>query len=228
MGLLSLLSAITLGDEANNLYRDGRFKEAFAIYDSLVSSGVRNPYLYYNLANTYYRLGKRGYALLYYLKAFYYIPYDEDLSHNIKLLTGEEAPKNPLWRFVKEILYSLNIRQWLLVFFVLFSSFSLTVSYFILKRQEVFLWVSITLLATSSIPLFFSLYWMKVLNSHQAVVIETTEARSGPGENFQKIMEFNEATPCRILRKEGRWVLITKGGGIGGWVKADYIRDVTP
>jgi len=228
MALLSLLLAISPVERANQLYRDGKFQDAFAIYDSLVSSGIKNPYLYYNLGNTCYRLNKKGYALLYYLKAFYYIPYDVDLRHNINLLTGEAVSKNPLLRFLKKTLYSMNIGQWLMLFLILFALFSILISLFILKRVESFLWVSLIFLIISFIPLSFSLYWMKELNSHQAVVVETAEARSGPGENFQKLVEFSEATPCRILRREAGWVLITRGGGSGGWVKEEHVKEVNP
>jgi len=72
--------------EANELYTEGDFEGAERLYLRLEQAGVVDKDLYYNLGNTYYRLGRIGKAVLYYRRAQSLAPRDEDLKANLKLL----------------------------------------------------------------------------------------------------------------------------------------------
>ena len=69
---------------ANDLYSEKRYAQSAQAYESLIQKGVRNGYLYYNLANTYIRMGKTGPAVLNYIRARKWIPRDENLEANLK------------------------------------------------------------------------------------------------------------------------------------------------
>ena len=62
---------------ANDLYAKSKFQEAADSYESLIQRGINNGYLYYNLGNTYIRLGKIGPAILNYIHAQKLIPRNE-------------------------------------------------------------------------------------------------------------------------------------------------------
>jgi tetratricopeptide (TPR) repeat protein len=74
--------------EANQCYQEGKFNEALEHYKKLENLGYQSGALYYNMGNTYYKLGAVGYAILYYEKAAKLIGNDEDLIANF-----EHAPK---------------------------------------------------------------------------------------------------------------------------------------
>ncbi len=64
---------------ANDLYSMNKYQEAADTYESIRIKGLNNGYLYYNLGNTYIRLGKTGPAILNYIRAYNFIPRDENL-----------------------------------------------------------------------------------------------------------------------------------------------------
>ncbi|HEX9252844.1 MAG TPA: tetratricopeptide repeat protein, partial [Ignavibacteriaceae bacterium] len=55
--------------KANELYKNNQYQLAIDEYNKLISQGYEGASLYYNLGNAHYRLGKVGYAILYYEKA---------------------------------------------------------------------------------------------------------------------------------------------------------------
>ena len=57
----------------------------------LAHSKLRNGKIYYNLANAYFFSDELGLAILNYRKAELYMPYNEQLQHNIKFTKGQTA-----------------------------------------------------------------------------------------------------------------------------------------
>lgn len=70
---------LTSPELAKNVYRS-----AANYYDSIISSGVVNAGLYYNLGNVYVRLEKPGKAILNYRKALLYSPNDSQIKYNLE------------------------------------------------------------------------------------------------------------------------------------------------
>jgi tetratricopeptide (TPR) repeat protein len=55
--------------KGNTYYREGAYDKAIEAYEKLVDEGYIGTSLFYNLGNANYRIGKIGYAILYYEKA---------------------------------------------------------------------------------------------------------------------------------------------------------------
>ena len=64
-------SQVTL---ANELYHEKNYQGAADIFEKLIDQGATNGYLYYNLGNTYMRLGNTGSAILNYVRARSFLP----------------------------------------------------------------------------------------------------------------------------------------------------------
>jgi len=69
--------------EANQAYKDGRFRDAAGRYLQLIENGAVNGHIYYNLGNAYFRLGDLGRAIVHYERARLLIPRDADLIFNL-------------------------------------------------------------------------------------------------------------------------------------------------
>ena len=80
---------------ANDLYAKSKFQQAADSYESLIQRGVNNGYLYYNLGNTYIRLGKIGPAILNYIHAKKLIPRNENLRANLNFAIQQTQDKIP-------------------------------------------------------------------------------------------------------------------------------------
>jgi hypothetical protein len=91
-------------EEAAILYR-----KALDRFVSVAQQGrVRNTRLYYNIANTHYRLGDLGKAILYYRRAELLNPADRNLRHNLEFVRSERVdnlPPNQLSRLARVLFF---------------------------------------------------------------------------------------------------------------------------
>ena len=90
-------------DEGNQRYQAGDFDGALERYAQILDDGLESGELYYNIGNTYFKLGELGPAILYYERARRLMPSDGDLLANLELarsLTADEiAPLPGFWLF---------------------------------------------------------------------------------------------------------------------------------
>ena len=143
--------------KAGALYRNGEFDKAIKIYEDLRSEGYEGTSLYFNLANTYYRIGKLGYAILNYERALKNSPSDEDVKHNLafaSLSTVDRIQPLPTF-FVFEwwdsLLASLSVNGWTYItFFFYILLMAMIVIYFFAKtifQQKLILFSGLGVLA---------------------------------------------------------------------------------
>ncbi|MCL1901907.1 MAG: tetratricopeptide repeat protein [Firmicutes bacterium] len=83
-------------ESAENSFGAGDYKQAIEIYESLIQiEKVKNPYLYYNLSNAYYRSGELGKAIVNIEKAFILKPADKNIRHNRLFLRNKAGAGEP-------------------------------------------------------------------------------------------------------------------------------------
>ena len=78
------LEAVDIYNKANQHYASNDFQSALSNYLVVIERGVKNPQLYYNLGNTYFKLGEPGYAILYYEKALALRSFDRETRENLE------------------------------------------------------------------------------------------------------------------------------------------------
>lgn len=69
--------------QANQLYNQNQFHEAATIYEQAIALGMKNGHLYYNLGNSFFRMGNLPKAILNYVKAQNLLPRNEDVEANL-------------------------------------------------------------------------------------------------------------------------------------------------
>jgi tetratricopeptide (TPR) repeat protein len=84
--------------KGNALYEEGDYQGAVDEYVDLVNSGTVDENLYYNLANSYYRIDELGEAVLFYERALRLVPRDTDVRENLALVRSQLRDK----QFVRE------------------------------------------------------------------------------------------------------------------------------
>lgn len=67
---------------ANEMYKQGQYSDAAALYEEILKNGV-SPELYYNLGNSYYKADETGLAILNYERALRLDPGLNDASYNL-------------------------------------------------------------------------------------------------------------------------------------------------
>ena len=217
----------TAFDEANTAYQKGDFKAAAPLYEEVIRSNPGRPALYYNLGNTYFRMGLKGKAMLAYLRALRLAPRDADIRWNIQVLKTVltdrvETPDRNLVQLglmkmldhvtMGEIGVSLTAALsllWLLAFLSflwpeghLFTGF---------VRVAVIIGIGVTML-------FFILKTQE--EKDPAVVILQNEiyARYGPSYKETKAFLLHEGTDAKVIDETGDWIFVRVANHNTGWI----------
>ncbi|MCA9407687.1 MAG: tetratricopeptide repeat protein, partial [Candidatus Omnitrophica bacterium] len=80
---------------AEAFYKQGEFAQAASAYEEILTAGGESGAIYYNLGNTYYKMGELGKAMLNYEKARQLIPRDSDLNFNYHYLRSKLGLTDP-------------------------------------------------------------------------------------------------------------------------------------
>ena len=84
--------AAPLKAAADSAYVQGNYRQAVALYDSLLTQG-ESAELYYNLGNAYYRLDDITHAVLNYERALRLAPGDADVRFNLQMARSKTIDK---------------------------------------------------------------------------------------------------------------------------------------
>lgn len=223
-------------NEANDLYANSYFEDARKIYTGILKDGYESFELYYNLANSCYRLNEVGNSIYYYEKAKLLNPNNDDLEHNLELakLRIENlpavVPEMSLISFFKKIVMSVSVNIWGILSIVLFLSF-LLMFYFYIKAKvsrskKIRLIISFSLLFISIITILFTAYQYKRMNAvNVAIVIsEKIQATSSPDESATVLFTMYEGYKVFIEKKTNEWCEVTLTDGKKAWIKKEHIR----
>ncbi len=225
------LNPLGLFNEASSLYTAGKYREALALYASLDSLGYQSGELYFNLGNTYYKLGQIGKAILYYEKAKRFIENEEDLKVNLELALARTKDKIPeLPKFFLEALlehvldfFSLGALGFLVLLF-LYG----TAAIFIFQLRDLFGVNSLvgqifkyTFLVLFMLSLvLFVLKSSRLATHREAVVLNpVVNLKSEPREQSTTISVIHEGLKVEISRKEQDWMEVKLPDGTKGWIE---------
>ncbi len=222
------------GDElffkANQFYKNSNYKEAARLYTELTDTGYVSGHIFYNLGNTYFRLGDLGHAILNYERARLLIPRDADLKFNLEYAKDRtrdavDVPTRPL----------ATIFFWLDTFSLdeLFGILSIINALFfaalilrLLHKRE---WTFIALTIVTVIWLVsgssLGVKWYQLVNDPRGVIIaDEVNALAGPDSKDSELFKLHVGTIVEIERVEGTWALITISEGKRGWMRKEMIE----
>ena len=112
--------------KGNELYKNNQYQLAIDEYNKLIKQGYEGTSIYYNLGNAHYRLGKIGYAILYYEKALKFSPSDEDIKHNLSLARlgmkdkVDTLPPFFIFNLWEGMLASFSVTGWTVIVYIVF------------------------------------------------------------------------------------------------------------
>ena len=215
---------------ANDLYAMNKYQEAADTYESIRKKGLINGYLYYNLGNTYIRLGKTGPAILNYIRAYNFIPRDENLQANLNYAIQQTKDKIPLPDKGKiltlffwvndlclgeliELAFIINLIFWLILiawFYYRFSTLKLFRNLFF-----IILFISIC-------SVFIKLDVQS--NSITGVVMtKKVSVKSSHDLTNKTLFELHEGALVKVINKHKNWYEIRLNENQKGWVPIDSL-----
>ncbi|MFH1799799.1 MAG: tetratricopeptide repeat protein [Candidatus Omnitrophota bacterium] len=220
--------------EANTSYRTGDYAKAAELYESLLEQKPRVAAFYYDLANTYVRLGKLSRAILNYEKALRLDPRDGDIRENLRYTRGlleyrVEDTRNWYLKATEAVLKYMTEREvYVVVLAVLFVFLAGGILYFLSERgvfwnpwqQFVFI-----VLLLAALVAFGKQVQSNVIRD--AIVMQKEcEARYGPSEHDQVAFRMGEGIKVFVMDRREDWSRVILTNGESGWVKDSDIAEV--
>ena len=217
-------------------YQNKNFDKALDNFLLAKNSGAKNPDVYYNIGNTYFRLNNISKAIVYYKRALLldssYKPAINNLEFTLSMTKDKqiETEDNFISRLIIRTLYFFPINKLLIIILLLvsvivsiihvewkFTNIDRTIIRFI-NFILLFFLIIISGLTTSRIYL--------LQNNNEAVITNNTiYVFSGPSESFTRLFTLHEGTVLKVHKEEADWSQITTLNGFSGWINSNsYIK----
>lgn len=228
------LNTDSLFSAANRAYDNKDFAAALDGYQKLEKGDCVSAPLYYNIGNCYFRQGKLGYAILYYLRAKRLSPRDDDINSNLTyarqfMPTSLEGVRiNPVTSFFDRLVdpFTLDGMAWFASF--AFIAFMLFLSALLYRQWHGFLirtagYILLALVIISS-GLTTYKYRTDYMIPKGVIVADEAQVYSGPGEDND--LEFVGAygLTLKIEKSFGDYYRVTFENQRQGWVKKSSVE----
>ena len=218
--------------EAQKAYNQGDYLQAAQLYQSeLKQTPKPTAVLYYNLANSYYKLGLIPKALANYYRAYRLNPRDNDIRHNLAFVMAQngqnlfptDVPEAAFNFFFYLSIIELEGLLWLLgwlfviiLIFVLMSDNK--------KLKQILILFGAALLLTGiwyAARRSFDKKTLAVISASKA------EVRSGPGENFPVSLSVPRNHIVELKDSKDNWAQICiPAEKAQGWVLKDSLEEI--
>ncbi len=219
--------------EANKLYSENKFEDAAKLYEELITEGYSSFELFYNTANTYYRMNKTGKAIYWYEKAKMLNPKNDDLKYNLDLAQlrvknlPPDVPKIFPVRLFKQITYSKSYKFWGFISLSVFILFLIVLYFYFAgknsKTKKIRLLTATIFLFVSVISFIFMQYQINKIKAHNTAIIVNKEvtAKSSPDNSAADLFKVYEGYKVKIESKNENWCEVTLTDGRKAWIKKD-------
>jgi tetratricopeptide (TPR) repeat protein len=216
---------------AQAAYDDGRYAEASMLYEKLLSNGIANVEIQYNIANAYFKNSELPQAVWHYRKAWYAAPRDPDIRANMHFALNAAGAVEPSPSFIEKTFFVLSQNEWIQAAIAAYVIFTLLLIMGMLIRPAKRMMVKLSLIPAILILMAAGGWWhwqqMKILP--ESVVIKSgATALFGPVEGSTAHYKVPLAALVRQRSNDSKgWVEIEYDGK-NGWLKAEYIQRVSP
>lgn len=221
---------------ANSLYEKRDYINALLEYDKLLALGLESGNLYYNIGNGFFKLGKLGYAILYYERAKRFIPNDSDLRSNLgyarSILSDEgyqPQGREALFSFLVKPFVSYDLREigiYISIFYIFI--FILTI-FFILRREMRKFYISyilVFLIFLYGTAVFAIRYYDEEIVKYGVIIQKEVECKYEPIEKSTTFYKVKEGCMVQVIKDRSGWCQVKRADGKLGWVKKETIEKI--
>lgn len=224
--------------KGNELYKNNQFQLAIDEYNKLIKQGYEGTSVYYNLGNAHYRLGKIGYAILYYEKALKFSPSDEDIKHNLTLARlgmkdkVDTLPPFFIFNLWEGLLASFSVTGWTIIAYIVFILLLLCILAYFFSRSAAQQRVSFFSGAGFLILLLLTIVLLTVkmnkeFNVKDGIIVEASvSVKSSPDNSSKDEFIIHEGLKVRLEDKVDNWVKIRLDDGKIGWIYENYVGQI--
>ncbi len=222
---------------ANSLYEKHEYALALEDYNKISDLGYYSAYLYYNMANAYFKSGKLGRAILFYEKAKRLMPQDSDLKTNLDYVkslvqaqVAEPNRRNIVIRLLKAPFrdFSLNtIAISALIFYLLFIALMITAIFNpVFAKKAKAIYAVVFLLFAVLAAVFAVRYYDEEIIRRGVVVEKNVECKYEPIDKSSEFFKLAEGQRVSIINTRDDWRQVRGIDGKAGWVKQDMVEEI--
>jgi len=226
-------------EKGNALYQKGQYKEAVQVYEDIIKEDKQeSAELYFNLANSYYKLNKVAPSIYNYEKALVLKPHDPQTLNNLKFAKKltideiKEVPKVGFARLIQNFTGIFHYNTW--------AKISVGIAFAFLLSFIGYYFSQLTLSKRIYFAVMFILLVALVLsvsagmsekdhfdNDRPAIVFsELSEVRSEPQKAGAAIFLLHEGAKVYVIETLGQWKKIELTDGTEGWIDGSTIKEV--
>ena len=233
LGSRNIVISKSLADSA---YIRNDFTTAIQIYEMILRTG-ESADIYYNLGNSYYKIGDIAKAILNYERALILKPANKDIRSNLEIARAKtvdkvtDVPELFFITWLKSITNSMGIQSWAIIAISFFLLFIVSIYFFffstkIVARKTFFI-LALFFLVFCVIANISAAFQRKVrLNRMNAIIISpSVTIRSTPNDNGTSLFILHEGRKVFIKDDSMKdWIEIQLEDGTVGWVKKNDLE----
>jgi tetratricopeptide (TPR) repeat protein len=221
--------------DANEMYKEKKYESAITIYEKLIDSGIISSSVYYNLGNSYFRIGKLGLSVLNYERALKLNPHDEDIIHNLEFVNSritdkvESIPQFFLFGWWESLISILSID---VLTFVGYGLYLIAIVFLLLftfnksarvKRKIFFTLAPIIVIMVFIIITIIGKMGYEAVNQFGVIIDSRISVKNSPDEKGSDLFILNEGLKIKIEDNVDNWTKIRLADGKVGWVQKSNI-----
>lgn len=210
------------------------YEDAARNFESLIDSGVENGKLYYNLGNTYVRLGRIGKAIACYRRAEKLSPGDANLAENLRYarsLQQDRIAQPATADALRYLLFwhyatPLNLRAWIGATAYIALWILLAVGLYFRPRPAALKWATAAC-AVLAVSLAASVGFDLYNANHSRAGVLTADnvlLRKGNGDSYEPRFDYRFSDGVEFTLDEpprGDWLHVRLADGKDGWIRRD-------
>mgnify|MGYP000030847020 CR=1 FL=1 len=227
-----------LFEKGNLNYKEGNYLEAIALFKKIEAKDSVSSTLYFNIANSYYKLNNVANTIYYYEKALKIDPLNTDAANNLEFArrmtidTIEELPKTFLQKIEANFIQKLSYNQWsvLAVIFSFLAASLFLLFYFssISNRKRVYFVTSILAFFLLAITIGISYnQYKKAIHTKTAIIFTSkVSVNNAPTTNSDEVFVLHEGTKVMVLDAVDNWKKIKLTDGKIGWISSSDLKEL--
>lgn len=215
--------------DADSLYRAAEYQEAAETYEAVLASGFTSADLYYNLGNTYYRLGETGRAILNYERALRLKPSMSDARENLALANARTTdritvlPQLFIVRWWNSLTTVITPQGWRIIWLVLLAFVGAGIVLLRTGRSSALRKGGLAATVVSLLLLLLATALLisatRTYNAHPYAIItdQAVTLKASPDSKSIDKMILHEGTKVKVLEDLTGWYKIAIADGTNGW-----------
>lgn len=225
-------------DKGNKHYRKGNYQEAINAYESILKGKKESCDLYFNLANSYYKLNQIAPAIYYYEKALLISPNDKDIQNNLKFAKNstiddiKTIEKVGFERIMRNFSGLVHYNTWgyisvclaaLFLLFFLGYYFSQTT---LAKRIFFFGMFVIPFFILTAVAA--AIFEKNLYQTERPAIVfqQKVAVKNEPRENATQAFVLHEGTKVFVLETVENWKKIQLTDETEGWIMSEAIKEL--